>query len=123
VVLNRKLGKLLRERNCVAVDGRRVSWSPLKPTEDEMAKTTKATKAQAKDQKKPAAEGNRYTRAARVLAKNDTIDVATLADRAFMSETTAARCKEAWDAVIAALIEVGRLPDPAKTQKAQGGGK
>jgi hypothetical protein len=31
-----------------------------------------------------------------------------------MSETTAARCKEAWDAVIAALIEVGRLPDPAK---------
>ena len=31
-----------------------------------------------------------------------------------MSETTAARCKEAWDAVIAAVIEVGRLPDPAK---------
>jgi hypothetical protein len=58
-------------------------------------------------------EGNRYTRAARVLAKNDKIDVKTLADRAFMSETTAARCKEAWDAVIAALIEVGRLPDPA----------
>jgi hypothetical protein len=36
-----------------------------------------------------------------------------------MSETTAARCKEAWDAVIAALIEAGRLPDSAKaTQKA-----
>jgi hypothetical protein len=78
--------------------------------EDEMAKT----KTQAKDQKKPASEGNRYTRAARVLAKNDKIDVKTLADRAFMSETTAARCKEAWDAVMAALIEVGRLPDPAK---------
>jgi hypothetical protein len=58
-------------------------------------------------------EGNRYTRAARVLAKNDKIDVKTLADRALMSETTAARFKEAWDAVIAALIEVGRLPDPA----------
>jgi hypothetical protein len=43
-----------------------------------MAKTTKA---QAKDQKKPAAEGNRYTRAARVLAKDDIIDVAALADR------------------------------------------
>jgi hypothetical protein len=77
--------------------------------EDEMAKT----KTQAKDQKL-APEGNRYVRAARVLAKDDTIDVKTLADRAFMSETTAARCKEAWDAVIAALIEVGRLPDPAK---------
>jgi hypothetical protein len=63
---------------------------------------------------KPASEGNRYTRAARVLAKNDTIDVKTLADRAFMSETTAARCLEAWRACVAALIEVGRLPDPAK---------
>jgi hypothetical protein len=31
-----------------------------------------------------------------------------------MSETTAARCKEAWDAAIAPLIEVGRLPDPLK---------
>jgi hypothetical protein len=31
-----------------------------------------------------------------------------------MSETTAARCLEAWHAVIAALIEVGRLPDPTK---------
>jgi len=49
-----------------------------------------------------------------VLAQDDSIDAATLADRAFISETTAARCKEAWDAVIAALIEVGRLPDPAK---------
>jgi hypothetical protein len=49
-----------------------------------------------------------------VLAKDATIDVKTLADRAFMSETTAARCKEAWDAVIVALIEVGRPPDPAK---------
>src|ERR1700720_1400049 len=38
----------------------------------------------------------------------------SLADRAFMSETTAARCLEAWHAVIAALIEVGRLPDPTK---------
>ena len=71
------------------------------------------TKTQAKDQK-PAPEGNRYVRAARVLAKDDTIDVKTLADRAFLSETTAARFKEGWDAVIAALIEVGRLPDPAK---------
>ena len=77
-----------------------------------MAKTTKAQTP--KDQKKPASEGNRYTRAARVLAKNDNIDVKTLAGRAFMSETTAARCKEAWDASVAALIEVGRLPDPAK---------
>jgi hypothetical protein len=33
-------------------------------------------------------------------------------------ETTAARCLEAWRACVAALIEVGRLPDPAKaTQK------
>jgi hypothetical protein len=31
-------------------------------------------------------EGNRYTRAPRVLARDDTIDVRTLADRAFMSE-------------------------------------
>jgi hypothetical protein len=75
-----------------------------------MAKT-KSKIAPAKSSER---EGNRYTRAARVLSKDDTIDVKTLADRAFMSETTAARCKEAWDAVIVALIEVGRLPDPAK---------
>jgi len=31
-----------------------------------------------------------------------------------MSETTVQRCLEAWNACIAALIEVGRLPDPAK---------
>jgi hypothetical protein len=62
----------------------------------------------------PEREGNRYARAARVLAKDDAIDVKTLADRAFMSETTAARCLEAWRACVAALIEVGRLPDPAK---------
>ena len=42
----------------------------------------------------------------------------TLADRAHMSEPTAARCKEAWNAVIAALIEIGRLPDPAASKKA-----
>jgi hypothetical protein len=47
-----------------------------------------------------------------VLAKDDSIDVKTLADRAFMSETTAARCLEAWNACVAALIEVERLPDP-----------
>jgi hypothetical protein len=40
--------------------------------------------------------------------------VKELADRAFMSEPTAARCLEAWQACVAALIEVGRLPDPAK---------
>jgi hypothetical protein len=74
------------------------------------------SKAQTKDQKKPGSEGNHYTRAARVLAKSDTIDVKTLADRAFMSETTAERCLEAWNACVAALIEVGRLPAP-KTQK------
>jgi hypothetical protein len=34
-----------------------------------------------------------------------------------MSETTAARCLEAWNACVAALIEVGRMPDPA-TKKA-----
>jgi hypothetical protein len=49
-----------------------------------------------------------------VLAKNDTIGVKTLADRPFMSETTATRCLEAWNACVAALIEVGRMPDPAK---------
>jgi hypothetical protein len=36
-----------------------------------------------------------------------------------MSETTAARCKEAWDACVVALIEVGRLPDPAKAAAAK----
>jgi hypothetical protein len=71
-------------------------------------------KTKAQDQKKPAPEGNRYARAARVLAKNDKIDVKTLADRAFMSESTAERCLEAWNACVAALIEVGRLPDPTK---------
>jgi hypothetical protein len=86
-------------------------------------KIAKMTKTQApKDQKKPASEGNRYTRAARVLANNDTVDVKTLADRAFMSETTAARCKEAWDACVAALIQVGRLPDPAKAGGGEKGG-
>jgi hypothetical protein len=64
--------------------------------------------------RKPPADGNRYTRAARVLAKDDTIDVKTLADRAYMSETTAARCLEAWQACVGALREVGKLPDPAK---------
>jgi hypothetical protein len=67
-----------------------------------------------KDQKKPVSEGNRYTRAARVLAKNDKIDVKTLADRAFIGETTAERCLEAWHPCVAALIVVGKLPDPAK---------
>jgi hypothetical protein len=66
----------------------------------------------------PERDGNRYTRAARVLAKDDTIDVATLADRAFMSETTAARCLEAWRACVAALIETGRLPGPSKKKAA-----
>jgi hypothetical protein len=73
-----------------------------------MASTTKSATSE------PAREGNRYTRAARVLAKNDKLSVKELADRAFMSETTAARCLEAWHACVAALIEVGRLPDPAK---------
>ena len=53
-------------------------------------------------------------RAARVLAKNDKISMKELADRAFMSESTAARSLEAWRACVAALIEAGRLPDPAK---------
>ncbi len=87
-----------------------------------MAKTLKSPgmahqKAKEKAEQKakePEREGNRYVRAARVLAQDDTIDVKTLADRAHMSQTTAARCKEAWDAVIAALIEVGRLPDLSK---------
>ena len=81
-----------------------------------MAKTmTKVQKAKVgQKEKEQTRDPNRYVRAARVLAKDDSIDVKTLADRAFMSETTAARCKEAWDAVIVALIEVGRLPDPAK---------
>jgi hypothetical protein len=50
----------------------------------------------------PEREGNRYTRAARVLAKDDTIDAKTLADRAFMSETTAERCLEAAGRVVGA---------------------
>ena len=62
------------------------------------------------DQKKPASEGNRYTRAARVLAKNDKISMKEPADRAFMSESTAARCLEAGRACVPELIEVGRLP-------------
>ena len=57
-----------------------------------------------------------------MLARDDTIDVKTLADRAFMSESTTARCLEAWRAVIAALIEVGRLSDPAAQNK-EGGGR
>ena len=62
------------------------------PEVNQMAKTQKANASE------PEREGNRYTRAARVLAKDDSIDVKTLADRAFMSETTAARCLEAWHA-------------------------
>jgi hypothetical protein len=76
-----------------------------------MAKATKTARAKSSE---PEREGNRYTRAARVLAKNDKISVKELADKAFMSETTAERCLEAWNACVAALIEVGRLPDPAK---------
>jgi hypothetical protein len=49
-----------------------------------------------------------------VLAENGNISVKDLADKAFMSETTAARCKEAWDAVIAALIEVGEVARPGE---------
>ena len=89
----------------------RATIRPFNVKEDEMAKTkSKIAPAKSSEQR----EGNRYTRAARLLAKDDTIDVKTLGDRAFMSESTAARCLEAWHAVIAALIEVGRLPDPAK---------
>jgi hypothetical protein len=78
--------------------------------------TTTSTKAKASD---PERKDNRYARAAKVLAKNERIDVKTLADRAFMSETTAARCLEAWQACVAALIEVGRLPDPEKAPAAK----
>jgi hypothetical protein len=53
-----------------------------------------------------------------VLARDDAIDVKTLADKAFLFETIAARCLEAWNACVAALIEVGRLPDPAKKKAA-----
>ena len=45
-----------------------------------------------------------------MLARDDAIDVETLADKAFMSETTVARCLEAWNACVAALIEVGGRP-------------
>jgi hypothetical protein len=69
-----------------------------------MAKTTQKANAS-----EPEREGNRYTRAARVLAKDDKIDVKTLADRAFMSESTAARCLEAWQACVDALKGAGRL--------------
>jgi hypothetical protein len=86
----------------------------------QIAKATKVTLSKAKAPE-PEREGNRYTRAARVLATDDTIDVKPLADRAFMSESTAARCLQAWQACVAALIEVGRLPDPANAavQKAK----
>jgi len=40
--------------------------------------------------RKPDRESNLYVRAARVLAKDDTIDVRKLADKAFLSEATAA---------------------------------
>ena len=79
-----------------------------------MEKTFKIPGLAHQKAKEPEHEGNRYTRAVRVLAQDDTNDVKTLADRAHMSETTAARCLEAWRAVIAALIEVRRLPDPSK---------
>jgi hypothetical protein len=83
--------------------------------ENQMAKA-KSKIAPAKTSEQRA--GNRYTPVARVLAKDDTIDVKTLADSAFMSESTAARCLKAWRACVAALVEVGRLADPAKaTQK------
>jgi hypothetical protein len=88
--------------NFLLYHGRRhATIRPVNVMEDEVAKT-KSKIAPAKTSER---DGNRYTRAARVLAKDDTIDVMTLADRAFMSETTAARCKEAWDAALAALIE------------------
>ena len=87
-----------------------------------MARTTKAASSKTKASQ-PEREGNRYIRAARVLAKDDTIDVKTLANRAFMSESTAARCLEAWNAYVAALIEVGRLPDPAKAAMKKAPGK
>lgn len=44
-------------------------------------------KTKAKTEQKPPADGNRYTRAARVLGKNNKLSVKELADRAFMSET------------------------------------
>ena len=52
-----------------------------------------------------------------MLAKNDKISM-KLADRAFMSESTAARCLEAWRVCVAELIEVGRLLDPVKKKAA-----
>ena len=78
----------------------------------------KAKKKAEPKAKEPEREGNRYQRAARVIAKmGDPIDVRELADNAFMSESTAARCLEAWHAVIAALIVVGRLTDPEAPKK------
>jgi hypothetical protein len=72
-----------------------------------------------KEASKPEREPNRYVRGAKILAKNDRIDVKTLADRAYMSETTAQRVKEAWDACVAALREVGRLPAPPNATAAK----
>lgn len=77
---------------------------------------TKGTKATSTKTPKPEREANRYLRASRVIAKmgERPIDVKTLADRAFMSQSTAKRCLEAWHACVQALTESGRLPDPAK---------
>jgi hypothetical protein len=85
-----------------------------------MEKTmTKAQKAKVgQKEKEQTREPNRYVRAARVLARDDAIDAKTLGDKAYMTTTTASRCLEAWRACVAALIDVGRLPDPARaTQK------
>jgi hypothetical protein len=71
-----------------------------------------------KDQK-PKREGNRYARAARVLAKDDKIDVRELADKGVHVRDDGGALRRSLARVcVQALIEVGRLPDPAKKKPA-----
>jgi hypothetical protein len=74
--------------------------APMKPVRDVTPK---------KDRKP-----NRYMRAARIIAKNPTIDVKDLAKKAEMTVSTAGHCLDAWEGIVGVLNEIGWLTSSKK---------
>jgi hypothetical protein len=61
---------------------------------------------------------NRYSRSAKVIASNLTIDVQALSEQAEMSTSTARHCLEAWNGITQVLLQRGAItPTWAKQLK------
>ena len=86
------------------------------------AKTTPAKAAPTKGKVTPPVDEtsreNRYTRSAKIIVGNLTIDVPTLSAQAEMSTSTARHCLEAWHAITVVLKDRGALTPPFAKQLA-----